>query len=415
MRRQRTTSWDATPGSAYVLRPMLPAPRTGVRQPIRRPRVENRTASNALFPAFYANDQLVWPSLGADPVSPDEIAQTAAAQDAVIQADAQYATAAQGVITQQTSYKKEMLRAVARVTAVQMAISVALLFIPVIGEVVAALYALVNLIVGDIMKRKLKRVMDGIKSDILNYQKARQDEVHAAEDVMTNALWPEAAKLAVSNQPLEGLGFVGDFWSNIKDGTKKAVKQVVKAVVTVHTVPVKIIGQQTIKAVRSFASAVHDTNLASKLKGKEDAWGNEMDRSVEHTTAALTNLNTAIEDAKRAVRIVTGEEQVRVASEKGALLKQKVFAQLDAYRNDVLATMQTPEYQQTLLVNLAKGIRGDPQMLESARYFQEQEALAAAKAGLPTGTVVQTVPASSSGGILAAAAAVGAFFLFKPK
>ncbi len=311
---------------------------------------------------------------------------------------------------QQRRFKKDMIQAVAKVTAVQVGISVALLFIPVLGWALAALNALVGLIVGDIMKKRLKKVMDRLKTDIQGYQQHAQQEVHAYEEQVTQEVWPDAAALAASGEPLDGLG---DFWSSAKDAISKAAKDTVRAVVQFHNAPVKLIGTGVIKGVRSFAHVVHDTKMEKRLQNKEAAWHDEIDRTTQHTTAAMTNLKTAENDARRAVGMVTGEEQIRVAQEKGNLLKQKAYAQIDAGKADALATMQTPEYRAQLVRNLAKAMRGDPSIANDAQYFAAQEAALAAANGLPADAVVPTVKPAGAGGLLAAAAAVGAYFMLR--
>lgn len=343
------------------------------------------TSPDADFPA-YIGGRTVWPGIGTDLDDADK-----------------------ALTAQQRRFKKDMIQAVAKVTAVQVGISVVLLFIPVIGWALAAINALVGLIVGDIMKKRLKKVMDGIKNDLQAYQKQAQAEVHAVEEQVTEQVWPDAAALAQSGEPLDGLG---DFWQDIKGSVSKAAKQVVKAVVTVHTVPVKLVGQGVIKGVRSAAHVFHDTKLEKKLRNKEAAWNDEMERSTNHTTAALTNLKTAASDAKRAVGMVTGEEQVRVAEEKGRLLVAKAKAQIDAGKAEAIASMQTPEYRAQLMRNLAKAMRGDPAITSDAQYFASKEAQLAAANGVPSDSIVPTVQ-PSSGGLVAVAAAVGAYFMFR--
>jgi hypothetical protein len=339
------------------------------------------TSIDADFPA-YIGGRTVWPGLG------DEVTD-----------------ANRGLSEQQKRFKKEMILAVAKVTAVQMGISIVMMCIPVIGWLLAAINALVSLIVGDIMKKRLKKVMDGIKTEIQDYQKAAQIQVHEHEEQAVQSVWSAATALAASGESLDGLG-------NLWDDIKGTAKRVVHSVVQFHNAPVKIIGRGVIKGVRNFAHVVHDTKMEKRLKNKEAAWDEEIDRTTKHATAALTDAKTAVEDAKHAVRIVTGEEQVRVAKEKGALLVAKAKAQIDASTASVIAAMQTAEYRANLTRNLAKAIRGDPAITSDAQYFAGKEAAYAAANGVPTDSIVPTVQ-PSSGGLVAVAAAVGAYFMLR--
>ena len=364
------------------------------------------THRDADFHRYYGGRR-VWPiradmePLGADPVP----APTATS----VQLDA----ATKNLQDQQSQLKKDMIQAAAKVTAVQVGISVALLFIPIVGWALAAINAVVAVIFSALAqrnKKKLQAVIAGIKTHVDAYQAQAQVEIHAQEQVISDQLWPDAVALANSGQSLDGLG---DFWSNLRDDAKKAVRSVATAVVKFHTIPVKILGQQVIKGVRSVAGAVHDTSLQKKLAGKEDAWAAEIDRSTKQTSAALTNLDTLKNDAVRAVGLVTGEEQIRVAEQKGAEIEAAARQQIDAYKADTLAHMQTPEYRTELTRNLARAIRGDPTLQQEANYYQSQEQAKAVQNGLPANTVVPTVKSSSGGTLAAVGALVGAFFLLK--
>ncbi len=278
--------------------------------------------------------------------------------------------AASDLKEQQKRFKDDMIRAVAKVTAVQMGISIVLMCFGPIGAAIAAVIALVQLIVGNAQKKRLKSIMDGIKQDILAHQKEAQERVHAAENQIAEQVWPEAAQLAASGQPLSGLG---SLWTNVRDAVSKAAKDTAKVVVKIHNEPVKLIGRGVIKGVRSFATVVHDTKMVKRLDNKEAAWNTEIDRSTKHTAAALADIRVAAAGAKHAVAIVDGEESINVAREKGALLKQKAFASIDSAESDAMAGMQTPEYRAQVIDNLARAMRGDPKIASDAAYFQTQE------------------------------------------
>jgi F0F1-type ATP synthase membrane subunit b/b' len=302
-------------------------------------------------------------------------------------------------------FKKDMIQAAAKVAAMQLGISIALMCIPVVGWALAAIYALVNLFTGSRVKGKINDIMRGLKKDLNAKQQATQEEVHAEEARVGESLWPEASKLALSNEPLEGLG---DFWSKAKDVVKKGVHAIVK----VHTVPVKIVGQQTIKSWQMAAKLTGDTKLQHKLKGKEDSWAEEMDRTTKKATAALMSPDQMWTDVKRVAGVITGDEQILKAREGAAKVKKTAYEQMDRAREEALAGLHSAEYRAEMIRSMARGIRGDPKLMEEARYFQEQEQKLALANGLPSDAVVPTVPASSAG-LLTVAAAVGALFFMR--
>lgn len=373
------------------------------------------TAASAQFNRYYGPRRVARPIRSDMQPLGDDAATAAATSTAVQQADAAMAQAQANLDSQNKDFKRDMMQAAAKVAAVQTAASVSVMIvglcIPVIGWAMAAVAAIMSIVssaLGKKYKAEVKQIIADLQTRLNAYQQAAQDKVHAAEQAMATQLWPAAQQLAASGQDL------GDFWSDLRDDIKHAAKQVVTAVVKFHTEPVKFIGSQAIKGIRSFAGAVHDTNLQKKLKGKEDAWADEIDRSAQHTAAAMTNLNTLKDDAIHAVNIATGKEQVIVAQQKAADIEKAAKAQIDAYVQQALAGLQTPEYQTELTRDLARAIRGDPSLMQEATYYQEQEQALAVKNGLPASTVVPTVKTSTLGGNLAAVAALaGAFLLLK--
>ena len=303
-------------------------------------------------------------------------------------------------------FQKQMIAAAAKVTAVQMGLSIALMCIPVFGWALAALMAIATLIAGDRVKKKIKEITNGISRELDAYQRAAQAEVHAAESRLADELWPDATKLAVSSAALDG--WISDVWEK----TKKITKKVVKPIVKVHNMPVKFIGKHVIKGIQHAAETVNDTKLANKLKGKEDSWENQIDRTTNQAAAAIADPEQMAKDMERAAGVVTGDEQIRKAKEGAEKIKAEARVSIDTAKREALTGMQAPEYRATMTRNLARAIRDDPKLMVEARYYQEQEQKLAVQNGLPSNAVVPTIQ-SGGGGLAVAAAAVGAYFMMR--
>ena len=328
---------------------------------------------------------------------------------------------------QQKAFKQEMIEAAIKVAATQTAIEgtadimIAMGVIPIVGWVSAAIGVVITVIShfnNARVQRGIAEVMNQLKKDISARQASVQNVVHAAESDLSDKLLPAAQTLALSNTPLEGLG---DFWSDIgkkltkvtRPIVKHVTKPIAKAIVQVYTVPAKVVGDATMKAVASAARSTGHENLASKIDNTRKTMDKKMKMFQDKYTGAMGDPAELASDLKTAVGMVTGDEEIAQAQQGADRIRTKAYAQLAAAQANALATLGTPEYQQNLTISLARAIRNDPSLLSEAQAVQQQEQAFASQSGLAPSTVVATVPASNAGALVTIGAALSAFFLLR--
>jgi hypothetical protein len=115
---------------------------------------------------------------------------------------------------------KSIIEAVVKQVAFSLAISIALMFIPILGQAIAGLMAITQLIAGKKYEKDTKDVIQDASDDIKARAELSAAQIKAAaEEVYTQEL-PAGREMALSTQSLDGLG----------SKVKKAVSKVGSAI-----------------------------------------------------------------------------------------------------------------------------------------------------------------------------------------
>jgi hypothetical protein len=218
--------------------------------------------------------------------------------------------------------------------------------------------------------------------------------------------WPAAERLAVSGQPLEGLGsFLG---------IKKS--DITQAVAKVQTKTVGEVGKVILRTGRVGAQLVGDKRGEAMVRKQEDNWNRNTKRVEKMFAEKLNNPYKMIaHDLDTIGRTVSGQQIVHVMKQKIAQLLAAAQRDFDAYRAGAIAQASTPEYRETVRIDLAKGLRKDPDFERKAAEIKARNKMIDAEFS-PT-ALASSVPQGPEGGgglLTTAAGLVGAFFLFRP-
>lgn len=278
--------------------------------------------------------------------------------------------------------------------------------IPIIGWAAAAVIAAGTWIGGDIAKRKVKEMMADAKQKIQEMGDATTAEVEAVQSRIADAEMPAAEQLAVSGQPLEGLGaFLGVTKKNITGAVAKA-----------QTKSVGVVGQAILRTGRTGAQLVGDKKGEAYVRKKEEDWDRNTKRVEKMFAEKLQNPYKMIaHDLDTIGRTVSGQQIVHVMKAKIDELLKAARRDFDLYKAGSIAQAETPEYRELVRVNLAKGLRGDPDFASKAAEINARQKMIAAEFS-PTALAasVPSAPASGASLLGTAAAAVGAFMFFRP-
>jgi hypothetical protein len=118
--------------------------------------------------------------------------------------------------------KEEMMKQ----AATQTTISLALSCVPAIGWILGLIYTIISLPGTLYVKARMKELSNELKDRLVARGNAAQDIINARQHQIQNEVWDEAMELAVSGEPLEGLGDLG---ATIFDRVAKGAKTVIHA------------------------------------------------------------------------------------------------------------------------------------------------------------------------------------------
>lgn len=285
--------------------------------------------------------------------------------------------------------------------------------VPIIGWAAAAVIAIGTFIGGRIGKRKAAEEVEKGKREIQDYGDKINAEVSDAEAAAGDQEFAAGKALADSGQPLSGLGsFLGISKRDVTQTLAKA------QVLTVQK-PIQAI----LRTGQLGARLVGDKRGAEMAKKWEDNWNRNSERVADLFARKLDNPYTMLAgDLDKIGRTVSGQEVVHVTRQQIAKLVAAAKKDMDEYRDKVMSTMAQPEYREAVRVNIAKGLRGDPQfasqvneiaarskMVDAEFSSSQQVAAAENQVAKATGT------STGGAGLLATAATlVSAFFLLRP-
>jgi len=281
--------------------------------------------------------------------------------------------------------------------------------VPIVGWVVAALIAIGTLVGGSIAKKQIHKMIEAAKDEIQGYGRRTQATVQAAKNQVGEQEYAAAEQLAASGQPLEGLGALG-----IK-------KFLTGTVAKAQTKSVQVVGDAVLKTGAAGARLVGDKKGEAKAKKWNDAWDRNSKRVALMFEKKLQNpYHMFAEDIDAIGRTFSGQQAVHEIRNKTGSLVAAAKRDMDEFRDKTLAMTATPEYHEAVRVNIAKGLRGDPQFAQRAQELKARDKMVDAaftSSDQVTGVIntAQGKPAESTGaaGLLGTAAAIGAFLFFR--
>jgi hypothetical protein len=282
--------------------------------------------------------------------------------------------------------------------------------VPIVGWAVAAIIAIGTFVGGRIGKRRAEEAIADGKKQIQRYGDETQATVKAAQMAVADAEYPAAESLAASNAPLEGLGsFLGIRKSQITHAVAKA-----------QVYSIQKPGQLLLRTGQMGARLVGDKRGEEYAKMREKKWVANSDRVQKMFERKLDNpYKMVANDIDTIGRTVSGQQVAYVTQKKVGELVKRAKQDMDEYRDKTLAAINTPEYREAVRVNIAKGLRGDPdfagkvneirardKMIDS-EFMSSQQVAAAAPGNVANST--------GGSGLLATAATIAsAFFLLRP-
>lgn len=239
--------------------------------------------------------------------------------------------------------------------------------VPIVGWAVAAVVAIGTLVGGHIGKKRAKAEVQRGKKEIQRYGDAMSAEIKAAQLAIAQEEYPAAVELAQSGQPLDGLGGLGSFL-----GIRK--KHITKATAKAQVASVKYVGKAVLKTGEVGARLVGDERGVAKAKKWQRKWEANSDRVEKMFARKLENPYTMVaRDLDTIGRTISGQQVVHVTREKVNELVKKARQDMDEYRDKTLAAMNTAEYREAVRVNIAKGLRGDPEYAAQVRQLEAQD------------------------------------------
>lgn len=374
------------------------------------------------------------------------------------------------LLSEQRRLSKAIIDAVIREAALNTGIQIGLIFVPVIGQAIAGLLSLMNMILGQVYERQIQRIIADTMAAIQTRASAAQAKIEAAGNQVCIEEYPTAIQLAMSNQTFNGLGSI---WTSIT-GAVKAVPQQIKQVIsdpksqTKFLTSLNPIGLTRLavkdvqKAAISTAKAIESTGAVNKGTLSQPLYSlqNKTD-DVMYSAAKLSSPFTVVQEsvgltfkygsmivaaAMEATGNQTGADAVRkignqvhgasqemmtaltptggynlFSGREGYLaardacehMRMQAFAAIDAQAQDAIAKLQSPEGRQNTRVALAKALRNDPSFIAKAQELRDLEAQQMQPLQQREDLLSQAAgpPSSGAGTLLGVAAAGTAAFL----
>ncbi len=382
--------------------------------------------------------------------------------------------ALQTVLTsEQTRLTNEIIKAVIKEAAFTTGIQIGLMFVPVIGQAIAGLLALMNMILGQIYQRQIQQVIANTMDAIKKRSNAAQARVEAAGAVVVQEEFPAVAAALMKGQP------IGDLWSRALKTPEKIVRQAGAAVHTIIVNP-----QAQMKFLTTALSPVGIARLAVKDVLKVATFGakrlevaqvvkpgtlttalNKAQNTVDDvmfSAQKLTNPLTTVQEgtgltfkygsavvaasmdatgnhagaeATRKIgnevhyasqemmtaltptggyNLFSGREGYLAARDACGHMQARAFASIDASANEAIVTLQSPEGRKNTRIALGKALSQDPSFQAQLQELQALEAqkLQPLQQGQDLLTSAAGPPSSGFKTVLGVAAAgAAAFFI----
>lgn len=230
--------------------------------------------------------------------------------------------------------------------AANVATSIALTAIPVVGWVVGPLYGIITGITGSYYKNKAMEVLSSLTNKLERLGVEYQLRLQGVLDQVFEEVKPDAIQLAISNVALNGLGgqvdgvgALGDSW--FKKAIDYAFNPVthMKAVVKVALLPGKAISKG-VTAIAPGSSIAKDLNR----------FDNRVDRDVDN----------AAEYSQNVLDSMSGGRSLEKAQEAAKKATSEFIAKMDEMYAIEVAKAKSPEYRASLIITIARFLRENP-------------------------------------------------------
>lgn len=245
--------------------------------------------------------------------------------------------------------QKEMKRAAMESAAAQLALTIALNYIPVVGTAVSIVLGVMMAMGNHHYKQKVQWVMAGLENDLNKLGASYQARLHSVKMAVFEQEKNAGIQLALSGATLENESLGGGLGSWGGDKWRKTWKRVVNPVHHV-SVLVKAIQKPAQGMLRQVQRITPDSvdRIIQKPINQMDKDQRELDRIQGQMEEKLATLS--------------GEQQWVIAQERAAQAHAAASKDMEAQYQAAVLNIQSPQYRQALQVELAKRIRSDPSM-----------------------------------------------------
>jgi hypothetical protein len=275
-----------------------------------------------------------------------------------------------------TRMKQNLIAQTAAVTAV----SIAIQFVPIVGQIIGGVLLVVNSLVGAALRREGERLMADFQDELMRAGASYQDKVTQAHSLIFEQEKPAAIAMALSGQALNGLGALDGKLSKIFSSD------------VFHTIvnPLRVIKLNVINPILTPAKLIGQGISKLPLVGKAG------DKVEELAFRAEEQVDRPIKAVDQAVDTITGVKGLQDVEKAINAARPQAYAQMESQAVATINKINSPAYREVLRNNIAKAIRSSA----SIQAFQ-------------TGMVVPegTVAPSNLSALPAAAAAGGILLL----
>lgn len=259
-------------------------------------------------------------------------------------------------------YTRAMKETALKAAAAQMAVSIALAYIPIVGWALGLVYSLIGVFSARYDKAKIKETTDAL-TDAINRVAAAYSGQY---DLAVNAVYGQEqanalAEIAAGNTgpdpvpaTLAGLG--DSFFQDVGNTLAKGFAQVATAVP-------RAVGVTVLKVAATGASLVGANTVAKKISSGETQYINLADRGTDALTHDITHGSDAVSHAGDLLRDITGEQAVFEARAQAASIQDQFNAAIKAQYDTQVAQIQSPQFRATLRSAIKQLLQAQPGLI----------------------------------------------------
>lgn len=247
------------------------------------------------------------------------------------------------------NYTRAMKESALKAAAAQMAVSVALEVVPIVGWVVGLIYSLVGVFAGRYDKAKIKEVQNAL-TDYVNNTAAAYS---ARYDGDVSTVYNQELANALADVKAGNTGLAGNFFQDVGQTLAKGFAQ------TAVAIP-RAAGVTVLKIAAVGAQAIGAKSVATKLSSGETQYIALAAKGTTALTHDVTHGNDAVSHAGDTARMVTGEQQVFDARRQAASIEDQFNAKIQAQYALQVAQIQSPAFRATLRATLVSMLVANP-------------------------------------------------------